>query len=170
MWPFKRWREREKLRAVFRKYLADEVADELLNNPPPPHPHLQSESICFILLQVRDDPVTSVQEHMAKAMDIVMRRGGVIMHMMSSMMMVTFGLPLHEEPDRSSDQRAKSVARLMTELGSDIRVIYGTADGLVGTYGSQQRFNYGTLLPGFARYLNALLALEFGQSAEVAAT
>ena len=170
MWPFKRRREREKLRAVFKKYLADEVADELLNNPRPLRAALQAASICFILLQVRDDRVGQVQAHMARAIDIVIRRDGLIMDMMSSMMLVIFGLPQGEEPEKSSDQRAKSVARLMTELAAEIRLVYGTADGLVGSYGSWGRFTYGALLPGFARYMMALTALEFGQSAEIRPT
>ena len=169
MWPFKRWRERAKIRAAFRSYLADEVVDELVNNPRPLRLDLQPASICFILLQVRDDPVTAVQDHMAKAIDIIQRRGGVI-DVMASMVLVIFGFPLREDSEKSSDQRAKSIARLMTELGSDIRLVYGTADGLVGNYGSLQRINYGALLPGFARYMTALTALEFGQSAAVPAT
>ena len=79
--------------------------------------------------------------------------------------------PLREmEPERASDQRAKCVARLMTELGSNIRLVHGTAAGLIGNIGSQERFHYGVLLPGFARYLTALTALEFGQSAEMRPT
>lgn len=55
----------------------------------------------------------------------------------------------------------------MTELGSNIRLVHGTAAGLVGNIGSAQRFHYGPLLPGFARYLTALTALEFGRSAAI---
>jgi hypothetical protein len=57
MWPFKRRREREQLRAAFTRYLADEVADELLNNPGLTKLETQRADICFILLQVRDDHV-----------------------------------------------------------------------------------------------------------------
>ena len=69
-----------------------------------------------------------------------------------------------------SDQHAKTVARLMAELGPDIRLVYGTADGLVGNSARRQHMHYGPLLPGFERHLSALTALEFGQSAEVPAT
>lgn len=169
MWPFKRWRERAKVRAASRRRLADAVVDELVNNPRPLRLDLQPASVCFILLQVRDDPVTEMQDHMAKALDIIQRRGGVC-DVMASMVLAIFGFPLREDPEKSSDQRAKTAARLVTELGSDIRLVYGTADGLVGNYGSLERINYGALLPGFAHYMTALTALEFGQSAEVRPT
>ncbi len=74
-------------------------------------------------------------------------------------------------PERaSSDQRAKSVARLVTELGPDIRLVLRRGGRTGRQFGSPQHMHYGPLLPGFARYLSALTALEFGQSAEVPAT
>jgi hypothetical protein len=122
--------------------------------------------ISFILLQVRDDPVEQAQAHAAQAMDIIMRRGGWC-DMMSSLVLAVFGLPTSDDLEKSNDQRAKSVARLVTELGANIRLVHGTTSGLVGTYGSPQRFHYGALLPGFAQYVTPLMALEFGQSAEI---
>ena len=129
MWPFKRKREREKLRAVFTKYLADEVADELLNNPRSLRLGTQRADICFILLQVRDDPVDQAQAHMAHAIDIIIRRNGLVCDIMSSMVMALFGLPVSEDLEKSNDQRAKSVARLVTELGTNIRLVHGTTKG-----------------------------------------
>ena len=170
MWPFKRRREREKVRAMFRGYVADELIDELVNNPRPLRLDLQPAPISFILLQVRDEPVVDAPDHMAKAIDIIQRRNGTVCDIMSSMVMAIFGFPRREDAEDSSDQRAKSVARLVTELGSDIRLVYGTVDGLVGNYGSLQHVHYGPLLPDFAHYLTALMALEFGQSAEVRPT
>ena len=125
---FERWRARRKLRAQFSHYVASEVIDELVSRPKPDRPTPEPTQLCFILLQVRDDP----------------------------------------EKDR--DHRAKSVARLVTELGRNIRLVYGTVDGLLGDYGGEQRLVYGPLLPDFQRYVTALTALEFGRSAEISAT
>ena len=169
MWPVKRRRERDKVRAMFRGYVADELIDELVNNPRPLRLDLQPASISFILLQVRDEPVVEAPDRMAKAIDIIQRLYGIC-DVMSSTVLAIFGFPRREELDGSSDQRAMSVARLVTELGPDIRLVYGTADGLVGNYGSPHRFRWGPLLPGFARYMTALTAREFGQSAEIPAT
>ena len=170
MWPFTRRRERAQIHALIRKYLSDEVADELLNNPSRVRLETQRTDICFILMQIRDDPVDQVQAHLETAFDIIIRRDGTICDQMSSFVLSIFGHPIEIDPERASDQRAKSVARLVTELGSNIRLVHGTAAGLVGNIGSQQRFHYGVLLPNFARYMSALTALEFGQSAEIRPT
>ena len=142
----------------------------MLNQPDRVRLETQRAQVCFILLQVRDDPVDQVSAHMTHAFDIILRRNGTICDIMSSMVLAIFGHPISEDPEKSSDQRAKSVARLVTELGANIRLVHGTTEGLVGNYGSQDRVHWGALLPGFARYMTALTALEFGQSAEVPAT
>jgi hypothetical protein len=167
MWPFKRRRNVAKVRAAFTRYLADEVIDELIRNPRPPRTTPEPARIHFILLQVRDEPVVHAPVHLAKAIDIIERRNGLVSDVMASMVLAIFGFPVGEDAERERDQRTKSVARLVTELGPDIRLVYGTVDGLVGTFGSPQHFHYGPLLPGFAHYVSALTALEFGQSAEL---
>jgi hypothetical protein len=86
------------------------------------------------------------------------------------MVTVIFGHPIPEAPERSNDHRAEVVARLMSELGANIRLVHGTTVGLVGNIGSRHRLHWGPLLAGFAQYVNALMALEFGQSAEIRPT
>ena len=170
MWPFKGWRERAAVRAALEKYLAPALVRRLSSQPDELRLETQRADICFILLQVRDDPVDQVSAHMTHAFDIILRRNGTICDIMSSMVLAIFGHPISEEPEKSSDQCAKSVARLITELGVNIRLVHGTAAGLVGNYGAPDRFHWGPLLPGFAQYVTALMALEFGQSAEVRST
>jgi hypothetical protein len=170
MWPFKRWRERAMVRAALTKYLADEVADELLNNPDRVRLETKRADICFILLQIRDDPVDQVSAHMAHAMDSIVRCDGTVCDIMSSMVLAIFGLPISVDLEKSNEERARSVARLVTELGANIRLVHGSVEGLVGNYGSPDRFHWGPLLPDFARYMSALTALEFGQSAEMRPT
>ena len=167
---FERWRARRKLRAQFSHYVASEVIDELVSRPKPDRPTPEPTQLCFILLQVRDDPVAAVPAHMAKAFDIITRREGMVWSALSSMAIATFGPPFGDDPEKDRDHRAKSVARLVTELGRNIRLVYGTVDGLLGDYGGEQRLVYGPLLPDFQRYVTALTALEFGRSAEISAT
>src|SRR5690348_11350840 len=158
MWSLQRWRRRKRMRTAFSQYVANEVFDELINKPSDAAP--QPTELCFILLQVRDDPVDQLPAHLAKAFDIIMRRQGAVWGVMSSMALATFGLPFSDDPEKDHDQRAKSVARLVTELGPDIRLIHGTVDGLIGRYGGEGRSVYGPLLPNFQRYVGALTALE----------
>ncbi|WP_162917623.1 hypothetical protein [Dongia deserti] len=170
MWSLQRWRMRKKLRSTFLDYLSNEIIDELVNRPAghrrPPEP----TELCFILLQVRDDRIHQVPVYLAKACEIITRRQGCVWSAMSSMAIATFGLPFSDDPEKDKDRRAKSVARLMTELDPDIRLVYGTMNGLLGSYGDEARSLYGPLLPDFPRHVSTLLALEFGQSAEVPVT
>lgn len=170
MWPFNRRRDAAKLRAEETRRLADEVADELVRNPRPPHIGLAPAQVRFILLQVRDEPVERAAANIATAIDLIERRGGMVTDVMSSMVLAVFGVPESDDAEKDRDQQAKTVARLVAELGLEVRLVHGAADGLVGTFGSQQHMHYGPLLPGFQRHLGALLALDFGQSAETAAT
>jgi hypothetical protein len=158
------------MRSAFSQYVASEVIDELTNGPRPYRATLRPTELCFVLLQVRDDPVDQAPVHLAKAYEIIKRRQGMVWGVMSSMALATFGMPFSDDPEKDRDRRAKSVARLVTELGRDARLIYGTVDGLLGSYGSEARLVYGPLLPDFQRYVSALIALEFGQSAEIPAT
>ena len=167
---FERWRARRKSQALFSQYVASEVIDELVSRPRPDRRTPEPTQLCFILLQVRDDPVTKAPAHMAKAFDIITRREGMVWSAMASMAIATFGPPFSDDPEKDRDHRAKSVARLVTELGRDIRLVHGTEDGLLGNYGGEDRVVYGPLLPDFQRYLNALTALEYGRSAEISAT
>lgn len=170
MWPFKRRRNEAELRADATRRLADEVADELVRNPRPPRIGLSPAQIRFILLQVRDEPVEHAAATIAKAIDLIERRDGMVTDVMSSMVLAVFGSPDSDDAERDRDQQAKTVARLTAELGPDARLVHGAAVGLVGTFGSPQHMHYGPLLPGFQNHLGALLALEFGESAEIAAT
>lgn len=169
MWPFKRRRDEAKLRAEATRRLADDVADELVRNPRPPRIGLTPAAVRFILLQVRDEPVERAAANVARAIDQIERRNGMVTDVMSSMVLAVFGLPDSEDAEKDRDQQAKTIARLVAELGPDVRLVHGAADGLVGTFGSPQHMHYGPLLPGFQRHLGALLALEFGQSAETTA-
>lgn len=170
MWPFKRKRDAAKLRAEATRRLADEVADELVRRPRLPRVGLAPAPVRFILLQVRDEPVERAAAAIATAIDLIERRNGMVTDVMASMVLAVFGLPESGDAEKDRDQQAKAIARLVTELGSDVRLVHGATNGLVGTFGSPQHMHYGPLLPGFARYLAALTALEFGQSAEVRPT
>lgn len=61
-------------------------------------------------------------------------------------------------------------ARLLTELGSNVRLIHGSADGLLGSLGSPPGIHYRPMLPDLARCVSALVTLEFGQAAPMPAT
>ena len=89
------------------------------------------------------------------------------MSVMSSVVAVTFGMPIREPDSEGIDHRTQAVARLLNDLGPNVRLISGRADGLFGNIGARQRFSYGALIPDFGGRLESLLRLDFGASAEV---
>lgn len=169
MWPFKRRKSEEaRFREAFSQYLSEDVIDTVLARGPkdgaPPRPW----TCAYALLQVRDEDLNAVSEHLSRATEILLRRDGVVSDFLSSLVLATFGLPLIDDDlDKARSQQAKAVARLLSELGSNVRLIHGVATGLAGNIGAQQRFHFGVLLPDLDSKLATLLALDFGRAAEV---
>lgn len=169
MWPFNRKKsEEERVREAFSEYLSKDVIDALIarrkQTLAPPRPW----TCAYVLLQVRDENLETASTHLSLATDILLRRDGVVSDWLASLLLATFGLPLVDDDlDKARSQQAKAVARLVTELGSNMRLIYGVADGLAGNIGGSQRLHYGLLLPDLGGKLAQLLALEFGKAAEV---
>lgn len=168
MWPFNRKTlDEQRLRETLARYLSQDALDEILADPDrqahPPQPW----RFAYILLQVSDGDLEQAPQHLNTAMEIIARRDGYVSDVLSTLILATFGLPLVDEDlDKARDQQAKAVARLVTELGAQMRLVHGIADGLAGNIGAQGT-HYGVLLPDLSRGLAALMALEFGKAAEV---
>jgi hypothetical protein len=167
MWPFhnRKERARRKVLLPFARYLSPEVIEALVSTPDALLPELQQAAIPYIILQVRDDDLAQVPDYLDRASGAVLDAGGTILSVMSSVMAVAFGIPVRAPELDGVARRDQAVARLRSDLGSNVRAIFGRADGLYGTIGTQ-RMTYGALLPGFGGSLERLLRLEFGSLAE----
>jgi hypothetical protein len=166
MWPFGKWWERAKLRAVFGKYISKDIIDRLERGDssiPAPVP----ARLHFVLLQVRDEAIDPTLDRLSRATEILVECGGMIDTSLCSCVFAIFGHPISVGADEDRAQRDASVSQLVTALGRDMRLIYGDVDGVVGNIGSSQRFKYGALMTDFQHHLTALLALEFGQTAKI---
>jgi hypothetical protein len=165
MWPFdRRQRLRRKiLLGTLSKYLSPEAIDSLVQNPIRPGRDLRAAEIDFLVLQVRDDVLEDVPKLLESPFRIVMDFDGTIWSVMSSVVNVVFGIPVGDGKDDHADRCARAAARLVEELGSNVRVVFGTAKGLHGAMGSEQRLVYGAVVPNFASILERLIKLEFGR-------
>jgi hypothetical protein len=69
--------------------------------------------------------------------------------------LVTFGtLPSRKtSPEQATQQRRDFALRASVELGEQAAVLHGSESALVGSYGSDRRMTYGTILKGFSRLL-----------------
>jgi hypothetical protein len=168
MWPFysRKERRRREMLSTFSAYLTPEMVEKLARTPEQILPHLQQAMIPYIILQVRDDDLGKVPGYLDQAFEAVLDAGGTIMSVMSSVIVVVFGIPVRIPDGESIAQRNRAVARLLSDLGPNVRAIFGGAECPYGNMGTR-RMNYGALIPDFSRNLATLLKLEFGGSAEV---
>jgi hypothetical protein len=158
--------ERAYIKRTFAKYVSPKVVGELIREPHKSALGSQRRRISFIVFQLRDDDVENVQRQLERALPI-MREGGGIFDMASSLVMVIFGIPQREENVDFEANRALVASRLMSELGPEIRLVYGSVSGLAGTFGIDTWLHYGAVLPNFGAILERLVKLEFGQSGEI---
>jgi hypothetical protein len=163
MWPFdwKERRERRWLLRAFSPYLSKDRFDGLMAEASSfPRP-MESKEIHFLLLQVRDDDADEARPLVVEAVATACDRGGVVECMMSSFVLVTFGLYAWEQRP-PAELMAELAGALLERMGSNIRIAYGRARGLHGLLGSEKRFAHTALLPGFGRYTATLLSTDFG--------
>jgi hypothetical protein len=155
------------IRQAFAAYVSPKVINQMIRDPLQKPKGPERRDVSFILFQVRDDDAENVQKQLERALPIVTEGGGVILDMMSSLVLAVFGLFPGKEPGVLEDNRALVAARLMSELGADIRLVHGSSPGLVGNFGTGARINYDSVLPKFGKLLERLLKLDYGQSAEI---
>ena len=139
------------------------LVQALTKHPPAPEPR----TVSFAVLQVRDDDIESVQGRLAQALAIVEESGAMVECLAASLVIATFGTFPRGVAVGAKDNCDVLAGRLVSELGQEVRLVHGTAPGLVGNFGSAKRMSYGSVLPNFGRVLEKLAQLEFGQAAEV---
>jgi len=170
MWPFSRKKQgaEEGLRHL-TSYLSFEAVKALAEGSPRP-PVFESGEVPFVLLQVRDDKAGDIGPLLARAMTQVRDSGGMI-HMMSSFMFVFFGFPRSawaSVPEKPSIENGRRLAAaLLQELGADVKVLYGTAPGLVGNLGGPHYMHYGAAIPNFGTMTAKLAQIEFGRAESI---
>jgi adenylate cyclase len=171
MWPFDNLRRRRaaaRIRRAFGDYIEPDLLERLASNPERVNLELKPARIHFLLLLVRDDRVAEVPGFVARAVDIILDANAMIERVSGSLMIGWFGAPVPAPADaRPLADRAAAVARLLAELGSNVKIVTGDRDGLYGNIGAERRFNYSFVVPEFGRCLEALTRLDYGRSAEV---
>src|SRR5262249_62285242 len=78
---------------------------------------------------------------------------------------VVFGMPA-PWPTRAG-RRTEMAARLIANLGANVKVVTGHADALYGNFGNRTRFTYSVAIAGFGTVLAALGRTDYGRSMEI---
>jgi len=166
MW-LSEWRKRRQRKAglrLFSPFLSSEALEKLATEVRSPPRLPERAHVGYVLAQVRDDVLDDIPAHFRKAMDAVSEAGG-LMDPSPPLLWVVFGLPLPWAS--SADRRTELAARLIADLGADVKVVTGHADALYGNFGSKHRFTYSVAVADFGAVLAALGRTDYGHSMEI---
>lgn len=121
--------------------------------------------IDFVLAFVRGENAAQISERIGRVADLSMKYGATVHDLIGGLVVAAFGtLPACSE---QSGDRLMLVNALRAELGGDIKLVHGAADGEYGTFGSSTRMAYSFTVPQFDTILGSLSRLQFGEMEEV---
>jgi hypothetical protein len=155
----------KRIKRAFSGYIPEEALESITGKNSL-HCEFKDGEINYLIMQVRDDRTQEVPTLIAKASEIILSMNGVIVCILSSLLVATFGFPFEKNEDGFA-KCEKTANYLLDRLRGDSRVIFGKSKGLYGNLGSSRCAHYGPLVPGMAGRLEALLQLEFGQSRHI---
>lgn len=164
MWPFNRKR-RESL-AQFAKFIPPEVIEEILAHPEEEWPPARKLFIGHIVIQARDDDLPDLERLIPKIIDGVRQHQGLIEQHTLSLVIAFFGAPAPTSVNPATLCQEAANA-LVENLGSEIKIVYGSGEALVGNWGHPQFSIYGARFPAFSQRLQKLCEMSYGESAEM---
>ena len=167
MWrPLQFYRERRRIRSIFREQLSPALLEALEKDLAPLSTNLQSRTIDFILLQVRDMPTEGIQNILSPVLDALIDSHATISQVWP-LTMGYFGIPVETPTDENRSKRHAAILALVAASGPDVRMLHGATECLFGNIGSSGRCDYNVLLPHFSDLISILLGMDFGQTAKV---
>ena len=157
--------EKRRVKKVFGRLVTKEAAEAIAEGRFSSEMKMTAGRIDFILVFLRGESAEQVSERMGVVSDLAMKHNGTVEGMISALMTITFGTFPKEQPLPSS--RLALVDELQSALGSDIKIVHGTANGHIGIFGSSTRMAYTFLVPKFDVALARLGHMEFGKIEEI---
>jgi hypothetical protein len=153
------WR-RYKMKRTLSKYLSPEVLTNLTETPKSQVGKIQAQHFQFVVVHIDEARPDEIPQVIAKVFAAFTRHKATLQGVTSSLVVGYFGIP-YPESDKP-ETRLELVRTILTENGSHVRVAHGQCTGLLGTFGSEGRYNWGGIIPGFSEVLKKLFASEFG--------
>jgi hypothetical protein len=167
MWlsGWRRRRERKALTRSFSRYLPPKAVDAVVDRSArlilwPARAH-----VGYVLAQVRDDALCDIPTHFRRAVTVAREVGGLA-ELAPPLLFVFFGLP-SPLSDPNTERRADLAARLIADLGTNVKLVTGHAAALYGNFGDDHRLTYGAAFEGFGAALAGLGGLDYGRSMEI---
>lgn len=126
--------------------------------------------IHFVLCQIADGSHARTKAILGDIVEVAMAEDSVVDWMSGSLVTIAFGIPPRLEK-RSQVEIEQSQLRLiqtiLSRFGSEVRLIHGHHEGVVGAMGTTRRFSYTAWTPNFGQALEKLISLPFGSAAEL---
>ena len=149
--------EERRVKRVFENLVDPKTVESLLNSEVQP---LKSGRIDFIVGFVNGTEPEQVSERIAKVAELAIQHGATVYHLVGALAVVAYGTQAVASPPPGS--RPSLVAALHQQLGADIKIVHGAADGCSGLFGAKSGLSYTFFVPQFDRVLGVLSRLSFG--------
>ena len=105
-----------------------------------------------------------VAERIAKIAELAIQHGATVFHLVGALAVLAYGTQAVASPPPGS--RPSLVAALHQQLGADIKIVHGAADGCSGLFGAKSGLSYTFFVPQFDRVLGVLSRLPLGSVEE----
>ena len=153
--------EKRKARRALDKLLSLENVENVLRDGIGPTQHRRGR-IEFVVIFIRGQSPDEISKRISHVSGLARVHGAMIDHIVGALVTVTFGVPpALAEPGA----HLRLVQSLQQELGGDIKIVHGAANGHYGIFG-ENPYSYTFLVPQFDQVLGKLSQLEFGEATE----
>ncbi len=143
---------RERVSALFGKYLPAEIAQKLIANDGPMRPQRTTGTALvmdiagftqFSAMHPPEHVISALDAFLAEATDAVAAQGGIVMSYLGDGFLVTFNAPIAvSEPACAALKTAEALLRIAPKHSFDIRVGIASGDLVTGTIGSSERQSF----------------------------
>lgn len=158
-------KRKKKVKELFSKYVSEEAIEKTLEGKDVKD-QLKKGNIDYLIMQIRGDTIEDILRLLSKSTEIIVNMNGMVSCIFSSLLFATFGFPFDEYRDASGTCE-QVVNDLVSQLKKDIRVVYGSSNGLYGNLGSPRSMHFGPLLPRIEEKLKILFTLGFAESRHI---
>jgi hypothetical protein len=149
--------ERGRVTRAFEALVEPKTVESLLEGGAQP---LKRGRIDFIVTFVGGTEPEQVSECIAKVAELAIQHGATVHHLVGALAILAYGTQAVSSPTPGS--RPSLVAALHQQLGADIKIVHGAADGGSGLFGARSGLSYTFFVPHFDRMLGVLSRLPLG--------
>ena len=163
MWPFKS--EKQRQIEQFGRFISPEAMEEILKNPDADYPTRRSVSIGLMIIWVRDESIEVLDERLSDIIYAIQQNEGTMDHIMLPLVIAHFGFPGPIEVNPA--HACKAANKFIETFGTQIKIVYGYGEALIGSWGNENYAMYGPGFPLLSKRLEMLCKMDYGDLHEM---